>query len=176
MPLILRSSTPADMSTITAIYAHAVHHGTGTFELETPTEVDMAQRRDAVLSLGWPWLVAERDSRILGFAYAQPFRPRRAYRFCLEDSIYLAETARGQGIGRLLLAELLGRCEQLGARQMLAVIGDSGNAGSIGVHRSLGFEHAGVMKNAGWKFDRWLDVVVMQRELGAGASSAPVDR
>lgn len=176
MPLILRSSNPADVPAITAIYAHAVHHGTGTFELETPSETDMAQRRDAVLTQGWPWLVAEREGQVLGYAYAQPFRPRRAYRFCLEDSIYLAETARGQGIGRLLLAELLGRCEQQGARQMLAVIGDSGNAGSIGVHRSLGFEHAGVMKNAGWKFDRWLDVVVMQRELGAGASSAPVDR
>jgi L-amino acid N-acyltransferase YncA len=170
MPLILRPSTEADVPAITDIYAHAVRHGTGTFELETPSAEEMASRRAHVTQGGWPWLVAEADSGVIGYAYAQPFRPRRAYRFCLEDSIYLAESVRGQGIGRLLLAELIGRCEMLGARQMVAVIGDSGNAGSIGVHRSLGFEHAGVLKNAGWKFDRWLDVVLMQRELGAGAA------
>ena len=106
---------------------------------------------------------------MLGYAYANHFRPRRAYRFCLEDSIYLAADARGHGIGRLLLAELLARCEAAGARQMLAVIGDAANAGSIGVHRALGFEHTGVLKAAGWKFDRWLDVVLMQRALGTGA-------
>jgi L-amino acid N-acyltransferase YncA len=175
MPLILRPSTPADVPAITAIYAHSVHHGTGTFELETPTLEEMGRRREHVLAGGWPWLVAQSGAEVLGYAYAQAFRPRRAYRFCLEDSIYLAETARGRGIGRLLLAELIGRCEVLGARQMVAVIGDSGNAGSIGVHRSLGFEHAGVLKNAGWKFDRWLDVVMMQRELGPGAGLGPQD-
>jgi L-amino acid N-acyltransferase YncA len=169
MPLTLRPSTDADVPAITAIYADAVRNGTGTFELDTPTPQEMAQRRAQVTAGGFPWLVAEGEAGVLGYAYAQPFRPRRAYRFCLEDSIYLAESARGQGIGRLLLADLIGRCELLGARQMVAVIGDSGNAGSIGVHRSLGFEHAGVLKNAGWKFDRWLDVVMMQRELGPGA-------
>ncbi len=176
MSLLIRPSRDEDVPAITAIYGHAVLHGTGTFELEVPTEADMAQRRRNVLDAGWPWLVAERDGQVLGYAYAQPFRPRRAYRFCLEDSIYLAEAARGQGVGRLLLADLINRCEQRGARQMLAVIGDSANAGSIGVHRSLGFEHSGVLAQAGWKFERWLDVVIMQRALGPGSSTAPSDR
>jgi phosphinothricin acetyltransferase len=176
MPLVLRPSTEADIPVITAIYAAAVAHGTGTFELDAPNEDEMAQRRSAVLGAGWPWLVADRDGEVIGYAYAQAFRPRRAYRFCLEDSIYLAENARGQGVGTLLLAELISRCEVLGARQMLAVIGDSGNEGSIGVHRALGFEHCGMLKNAGWKFDRWLDVVLMQRELGVGGSTEPHDR
>jgi L-amino acid N-acyltransferase YncA len=175
MTLLVRPSTPDDLPAITAIYGHAVLHGTGTFELEPPTQQDMAQRRENVLAGGWPWLVAESDGEVLGYAYAQPFRPRRAYRYCLEDSIYLAEAARGRGIGTLLLAELISTCEARGARQMLAVIGDSGNGGSIGVHSRLGFEHSGVLKNAGWKFDRWLDVVMMQRELGPGASSDPQD-
>ncbi|MGK2897389.1 MAG: N-acetyltransferase family protein, partial [Burkholderiaceae bacterium] len=128
-----------------------------------------------VLSKGLPWLVVERGGAVQGYAYANHFRPRRAYRFCVEDSLYLAAGAQGQGLGRLLLVELMARCEAAGARQMLAVIGDSANLGSIGVHRTLGFEHAGVMKAAGWKFDRWLDVVVMQKALGPGAATAPVD-
>ena len=135
----------------------------------------MARRRDDVLSKGLPWLVAERGGVVLGYAYANHFRPRRAYRFCLEDSVYLAADAKGQGLGRLLLAELLARCEAAGARQMLAVIGDSANLGSIGVHRTLGFEHIGVMKAAGWKFDRWLDVVIMQKALGQGSTTDPKD-
>ena len=174
-PLIIRPSEPADLAAITRIYAHAVLHGTGTFELEAPDEAAMAERRAGVLANGLPWLVAERDGTVLGYAYANLFRPRRAYRFCLEDSIYLDEAARGQGIGRLLLAELLARCEARGARQMLAVIGDSANAGSIGVHRACGFEPAGQFKSAGWKFGRWLDVVLMQRSLGPGGSADPVD-
>ena len=125
----------------------------------------MTRRRDDVLGKGLPWLVAQRDGVVLGYAYANHFRPRRAYRFCLEDSVYLAADARGQGLGRLLLAELMARCEAAGARQMLAVIGDSANLGSIGVHRTLGFEHVGVMRAAGWKFERWLDVVIMQKSL-----------
>lgn len=171
--VILRPSTDADLPAITAIYAHAVEHGTGTFELEAPDRDEMTRRRADVLSKGLPWLVAEHAGRVLGYAYANHFRPRRAYRFCLEDSIYLAEDARGRGVGRLLLAELMARCEAAGARQMLAVIGDSANAGSIGVHRALGFEHTGALKAAGWKFDRWLDVVLMQRALGTGASTPP---
>lgn len=167
----LRPSTDADLPAITAIYAHHVLHGTGTFELEPPDEAEMARRRADVLDKGLPWLVAERDGRVLGYAYANHFRPRRAYRFCLEDSIYLADDARGQGLGRLLLAELVARCEAAGARQMLAVIGDAANAGSIGVHRALGFEHTGVLKASGWKFGRWLDVILMQRGLGTGAGT-----
>lgn len=175
-PLTLRPSTADDLEAITAIYAWNVAHGTGTFELDAPDAAEMARRRDDVLSKGLPWLVAERAGVVLGYAYANHFRPRRAYRYCLEDSIYLADAARGQGIGRLLLAELMARCEAAGARQMLAVIGDSANAGSIGVHRALGFEPVGVMRSAGWKFDRWLDVVIMQKALGPGDDSAPADR
>ena len=172
--LLIRPSTLDDLPAITAIYAHAVLHGTGTFEIEAPDEAEMARRRDDVLSKGLPWLVAQVDDQVLGYAYANHFRPRRAYRFCLENSIYLAAQARGQGLGRLLLTELVGRCEAAGARQMLAVIGDADNAGSIGVHAALGFEHCGVLKAAGWKFDRWLDVVLMQRSLGHGhARPAP---
>lgn len=172
--LLIRPSTLDDLPAITAIYAHAVLHGTGTFEIEAPDEAEMARRRDDVLSKGLPWLVAQAGDQVLGYAYANHFRPRRAYRFCLENSIYLAAQARGQGLGRLLLTELVGRCEAAGARQMLAVIGDADNAGSIGVHAALGFEHCGVLKAAGWKFDRWLDVVLMQRSLGHGhARPAP---
>jgi len=171
--MILRPSTDADLPAITAIYAYAVMHGTGTFELEAPDEAEMARRRADVLSKGLPWLVAEEAGRLLGYAYANHFRPRRAYRFCLEDSIYLINDARGRGIGRLLLAELLARCEAAGARQMLAVIGDSANGGSIGVHLALGFEHTGLLKASGWKFERWLDVVLMQRALGTGAATPP---
>jgi phosphinothricin acetyltransferase len=152
-----------------------VLNGTGTFELDPPDEAEMARRRDDVLSKGLPWLVVQRDGTALGYAYANHFRPRKAYRFCLEDSVYLAPEAKGQGLGKLLLAELLGRCEAAGARQMLAVIGDSANLGSIGVHRTLGFEHIGVMKAAGWKFDQWRDVVIMQKALGQGQTSAPKD-
>jgi phosphinothricin acetyltransferase len=165
---LLRPSTPADLPAITAIYGDATRHGTGTFELEPPDEAEMARRRDDVLAKGLPWLVAEVEGQILGYAYANHFRPRLAYRFCVEDSIYLHPEARGRGLGTLLLGELMARCEAAGARQMLAVIGDSDNAGSIGVHRHHGFEHVGVMKSVGWKFERWLDVVIMQRALGTG--------
>lgn len=175
-PLTIRPSTADDLPAITAIYAWNVEHGTGTFELEAPDLAEMTRRRDDVLGKGLPWLVAERGGQVLGYAYANHFRQRRAYRFCLEDSIYLADQARGQGIGRLLLAELVARCEAAGARQMLAVIGDSANAGSIGVHRALGFEHTGLLRSAGWKFGRWLDVVLMQKALGTGDSNEPVDR
>ena len=173
--LLIRPSTPADLPAITAIYGWNVLNGTGTFELEAPDEPEMARRRDDVLIKGLPWLVAERGGAVLGYVYANHFRPRRAYRFCLEDSVYLAADAKGQGLGRLLLAELLSRCEAAGARQMLAVIGDSENLGSIGVHRTLGFEPIGVMKAAGWKFERWLDGVLMQKSLGQGAGTTPVE-
>jgi phosphinothricin acetyltransferase len=174
--LTIRPSTADDLPALTRIYGQAVAQGTGTFELEAPDEAEMAQRRDDVLAKGLPWLVAERDDQVLGYAYANYFRPRRAYRFCLEDSIYLDPAAQGQGIGRLLLAELLAQCEARGARQMLAVIGDAANLGSIALHRACGFEPAGLFKAAGWKFDRWLDVVLMQKSLGAGSATAPGDR
>ena len=170
--LTLRPSTEADLPAIQAIYAQAVEHGTGTFETEVPSVEEMGRRRAEVLGRNLPWLVAERGGEVLGYAYANYFRPRLAYRFCVEDSIYLAPAAQGQGVGRLLLAELIARCEAAGARQMLAVIGDAHNAGSVGVHTALGFQHTGVLKSAGWKFDRWLDVVLMQRTLGLGDGAA----
>ena len=174
-PLLIRPSTADDLAAITEVYGWNVLNGTGTFELEVPDLAEMTRRRDDVLSKGLPWLVAARAGRVLGYAYANHFRPRRAYRFCLEDSIYLAPDAQGQGVGRLLLAELMSQCEARGARQMLAVIGDSANAGSIGLHRRLGFEHTGVLRSSGWKFGRWLDVVVMQRALGDGDTRGPDD-
>lgn len=145
--------------------------GTASFELEPPDITEIARRRHAVLASGLPWLTAERAGRVVGYAYAGPFRPRPAYRFCVENSIYVDAAARGQGVGALLLAELIARCEAWGARQMVAVIGDSANAGSIGVHRAAGFRHAGCVEQVGWKFGRWLDVVFMQRALGPGGSA-----
>lgn len=134
MPII-RPSTEADLPAITAIYRHHVLHGTGTFEIDPPSEADMAARRADVLGRNLPWLVAEKDGEVLGFAYANWFKPRPAYRFSAEDSIYVADAARGMGVGRKLLAELAVQAEAVGVRKLLAVIGDSANAGSIGLHR-----------------------------------------
>jgi L-amino acid N-acyltransferase YncA len=173
--LVIRPSVAADLPALTRIYAHAVIHGTGTFELDCPDEAEMRRRRDEVLAKGLPWLVGEREGQVLGYAYANHFRPRPAYRFCVEDSIYLDPDAHRQGVGRLLLAELLAQCEARGARQMLAVIGDAANAGSIAVHRSCGFEPTGILRAAGWKFERWIDVVLMQKSLGDGSATAPAD-
>lgn len=171
--LLIRPSSEADIAAIQAIYADNVLHGTGTFETEVPDAAEMARRRSEVLGRGLPFLVAESAGVVLGYAYANYFRPRLAYRFCLEDSVYLQPDAKGQGIGKLLLTELIARCEAAGARQMLAVIGDADNLGSIGLHRALGFEQTGVLKSSGWKFGRWLDVVLMQRQLGLGDTTSP---
>ncbi len=173
LPLTIRPSEATDVPAITKIYAWNVRHGTGTFELDAPDVTETARRRDDVLGKGLPWLVADQGGCVVGYAYANHFRPRPAYRFCLEDSIYLDPDAQGHGIGRLLLAELLARCQARGARQMLAVIGDSANRASIGVHRALGFEAVGLLRHTGWKFERWLDVVMMQYEAGEGERSAP---
>ena len=172
-PVSIRPSHSDDLPVITAIYAHAVHTSSATFEIDPPDLQEMTRRRDDVLSKGLPWLVAETEGQLVGYSYAAPFRPRPAYRFALEDSIYLQPQARGRGIGHLLLAELLARCQAQGARQMLAVIGDSANSASINVHRALGFRDVGVLRSAGRKFERWVDVVLMQRPLGAGDGSAP---
>jgi len=168
--LLIRSSQDADLPAITEIYAQAVRTGTASFELEPPDQAEMARRHGAVIEAGLPWLTAERDGLLLGYAYAGPFRPRPAYRFCVENSIYVDPRARGQGIGAWLLAELIARCETWGARQMVAVIGDSANLASINLHARLGFRHTGRVEHVGWKFGRWLDVVFMQRTLGAGAT------
>lgn len=171
--VLIRPSRADDLGAIAAIYAHAVLHGTGTFELEPPSADEMAKRRDDVLARGLPWLVAESDGEVRGYAYANWFRPRPAYRYCVEDSIYLHPDTRRQGLGRLLLAELIARCTAAGATQMLAVIGDADNAGSIAVHRACGFDDTGRLRAAGWKFGRWLDVVLMQRALGLGDRGTP---
>jgi L-amino acid N-acyltransferase YncA len=173
MPII-RPSRDEDVPAITAIYAHHVLHGTGTFEIDPPTPADMAARRADVLAKGLPWLVAVADDGALaGYAYCTWFKPRPAYRFSAEDSIYLAPGIQGRGLGRALLAELAARAEATGVRKLIAVIGDSANTGSVGVHRSLGFAHVGVLKSCGWKFGRWLDVVLMDKALGAGDGTSP---
>jgi L-amino acid N-acyltransferase YncA len=171
--LTLRPSTDQDVAAITAIYAHHVTHGTGTFETTPPTESDMAARRQDVLAKGLPYLVAEQDGRVLGYAYCQWFKPRPAYRFSAEDSIYLDPRAAGQRIGNKLLMELVRQAEAAGIRKLIAVIGDSGNAASIGVHRAIGFRHVGTIESCGWKFGRWLDIVLMEKSLGEGSRTAP---
>jgi L-amino acid N-acyltransferase YncA len=172
MPLI-RPSRDEDLDAITRIYGHHVLHGTGTFETTPPGLADMTARRADVLAKGLPWLVAEEGGHVLGFAYGNWFKPRPAYRFSVEDSIYMDPAAHRKGLGRALLAELLAVLERTGTRKVMAVIGDSANAGSIGVHKALGFEPVGVVQSCGWKFDRWLDIVLMQKTLGAGDSSPP---
>lgn len=172
MPTI-RPTNDADLAAITAIYAHHVLHGTGTFETTPPSEEDMATRRADVLSKGLPYLVVEDATGVVGFAYCNWFKPRPAYRFSAEDSIYLAPSAAGRGLGRLLLTELMAQAERAGVRKLIAVIGDSANSGSIGVHQACGFTHVGVLGACGWKFERWLDVVLMERAIGMGSASAP---
>jgi L-amino acid N-acyltransferase YncA len=172
MPLI-RPSRDEDLDAITRIYGHHVLHGTGTFETTPPTLAEMTARRADVLGKGLPWLVAEEDGQVLGFAYGNWFKPRPAYRFSVEDSIYMDPSAHRKGLGRALLAELLAALERAGTRKVMAVIGDSANAGSIGVHKALGFEPVGVVQSCGWKFGRWLDIVLMQKTLGAGDSTPP---
>jgi len=169
--LLIRPSSDADLASITGIYAHHVMHGTGSFEVEAPDLAEMTRRRTDVLAKGLPFLVASRGAEVLGFAYAGNFRPRPAFRFMAEDSVYIHAEHVGQGLGRALLTELMRHCEALGIRQMLAVIGDSANAGSMGLHRSLGFTHSGILKASGWKHGRWLDTVFMQKALGAGDST-----
>ena len=169
----IRAATADDMAAIQAIYEHHVLHGLGTFETEPPGVDEMKRRHAQITGDGFPYLVAVDGPRVLGYAYANHFRARAAYRNTVEDSIYVDAEAVGRGVGKALLFALIESCTKLGLRQMLAVIGDSGNAGSIGVHGACGFEHTGVMKAVGHKFDRWVDVVIMQRALGAGASTPP---
>lgn len=171
--MIVRAATSADAEALAAIYAQAVLHGFGTFEEDPPSAVDMDARRQAIQERGLPYLVAEDDGRILGFAYAGPFRARAAYRYTLEDSVYVAPDAAGRGVGRAVLSAVIQACEALGVRQLMAVIGDSGNAASIGLHRSLGFEQTGVGRSVGYKHGRWVDIVHMQKALNGGDSLAP---
>ena len=170
---LIRPSLDADIPAIAAIYAHHVLHGTGTFETEPPSPADMLARRADVLAKNLPYLVIEQAGQILGFAYGNWFKPRAAYRFSVEDSIYLAKDAAGKGLGKLLLVELLAQLERRGVRKAMAVIGDSANAGSIGVHKACGFTDVGIIKSCGWKFDQWRDIVLMEKTLGAGDTTSP---
>ncbi|WP_191057669.1 GNAT family N-acetyltransferase [Geminicoccus harenae] len=170
----IRQTREQDLAACQAIYAHWVETGTGSFELEAPGLDEIRRRHAEVTGRGMPWLVAvDAAGTVLGYAYANWFRPRPAYRYAAETSIYVAPDCQGSGVGRALLAELLRQCETAGLRQALAVIGDSANAGSIRVHRALGFEMVGTMAAVGWKFGRWLDVVIMQKPLGSGADTGP---
>jgi phosphinothricin acetyltransferase len=177
MTMTIRDSRDDDLSAIQAIYAHHVKHGAGSFELEAPDLVEMMRRRADVLRNGFPYLVACADDggheRVVGYAYVNFFRLRPAYRFTVENSIYIDPAAQRNGIGKRLLREMITRCEAAGLRQMVAVIGDSGNTASIGLHAACGFRFAGVLRATGWKFDRWLDTVLMQKELGAADRQPP---
>jgi phosphinothricin acetyltransferase len=174
--MIVREIEPGDVEAARRIYAHHVLHGLGTFEEVPPDAADFAGRVAAVTETGLPWRVAEIDKRIVGYAYAGPFRTRTAYRYTVEDSVYVAEGFAGQGVGRRLLAEVIEGCRAMGLRTLIAMIGDSGNAASIGLHRSLGYEIAGVVRAAGWKHGRWADLVIMELALGGGDSLPPEGR
>jgi L-amino acid N-acyltransferase YncA len=171
--LIVRPATDDDAQAIADIYGHHVLNGLGTFEEVPPAAAEMLARMAAVARLKLPYLVATERSSVIGFAYAAPFRPRAAYRFTVEDSVYVAPAQVGGGVGRALLAAVIDACEGLGLRQMMAVIGDSGNEASIGLHRALGFDPAGRCRAVGYKHGRWVDTVWMQRRLGEGQTGLP---
>ena len=161
----LRSSAAADVPAITDIYAHHVLHGTASFEIDPPDAAEMARRRLDIVHRGLPYLVAEDGDRIVGYAYAGLFRPRPAYRFTLEDSVYVHREHRGRGVGASLLETLIPACREWGCRQLIAVIGDSENTASIRLHEKMGFKNAGVLRAVGYKFARWIDSVMMQLSL-----------
>ncbi|MSO53795.1 MAG: N-acetyltransferase family protein [Rhodospirillales bacterium] len=169
----IRDAVDRDFRAIQRIYSDAVKTGLGSFEEVPPDTAEMARRRTAVIERGLPYLVAEIDGRVRGFAYAAPYRPRSAYRFTLEDSVYVADAVRGRGIGAALLGAVIARVEALGYRQMIAVIGDTGNAASIGLHARLGFERVGTIRSSGYKHGRWVNSVIMQRQMGPGDTTPP---
>jgi phosphinothricin acetyltransferase len=173
--LQIRPATEADLPAITAIYDHAVRHGTATFELIPPDLAEMTRRYQALTEGGFPYFTALLEGRVVGYAYAGAYRPRPAYRFTVENSVYLEPAIHRRGIGLQLLQRLIAECEARGHRQMIAVIGDSANAGSIGVHTRCGFQMIGTHPDVGLKFGRWLDTVMMQLALGAGAVTIPAD-
>jgi L-amino acid N-acyltransferase YncA len=174
-PPVVRPARPADIPAITAIYAFHVCQGTGSFELVPPDEAEMARRRETVVSAGLPYLVAELEGRLAGYAYAGSYRPRPAYGYTVENSVYVAAWAQRRGVGLALLQALIPACEAAGKRQMIAVIGDADNVASVALHAAAGFHPVGTLKHVGFKHGRWLDVVIMQRPLGCGAASLPTD-
>ena len=173
MKIAIRAASAADIPAITAIYAHAVTHGTASFELEPPDAAEMARRRQALVDGGFPYLVADAEGVVAGYAYAGAYRPRPAYRWSVEDSVYVSPTMHRRGIGAMLLRHLIEEAEQRGFRQMIAVIGDSAQTASIELHRAAGFRHIGAVEHVGFKFGRWLDTVLMQRALGRGHAVPP---
>ncbi|MEX2495760.1 MAG: N-acetyltransferase family protein [Woeseia sp.] len=170
---LVRPSEDQDAAAIAGIYSHHVLQGSASFETNPPGRKEMARRRAALLGRGMPYIVAERDGQVVGFAYAAPYHERPAYRSTVEDSLYVRADSMGMGIGRMLLSTLISDCKNLGFRQMVALIGDSDNAASIRLHESMGFRRVGTLRSVGFKFGRWLDVVQMQRELGTGDRTAP---
>jgi L-amino acid N-acyltransferase YncA len=171
--VIIRPAAPADMAAITGIYADAVVNGTASFEIEPPDQAEMTRRQAALLNIGYPYLAAESEGAIAGYAYAGPYRSRPAYKWSVEDSIYVAPAMHRKGIGGLLLARLITESAQRGFRQMIAVIGDSAQIGSIAVHERAGFSHIGTLRSVGFKHGKWLDTVLMQRALGKGDTTTP---
>lgn len=171
--LTVRDATPEDMAAVQAIYAHHVRHGLATFEVVPPTLEEMSARLQAVRRAGLPWLVALAQGQVVGYAYASAYRPRPAYRHTVEDSVYVAHDRAGQGIGRVLLAGLIACCERGPWRQMVAVVGDSGNTASLQLHRRLGFREVGTLASVGYKLGRWVDTVILQRALGEGDATPP---
>jgi L-amino acid N-acyltransferase YncA len=169
----IRASAPTDVRAIAAIYAHHVRNGLASFEIVPPDGAEIGRRRDSILARGLPYLVAELDREVAGYAYAAPYRERPAYRYTLEDSVYVDPSAARQGLGRALLDSLIGACATLGYRQMVAVIGDSANAASIGLHEACGFARTGLLPSVGFKLGRWVDSVLMQRALGSGDRATP---
>jgi phosphinothricin acetyltransferase len=173
MSTIIRPSRDSDIAQISAIYQHAVRTGTASFELDPPSIDEMARRREAIVSNGFPYLVAEFDRQVVGYAYAGTYRARPGYRFTIENSVYVATGQQGRGIGKALLSALVARCEADQYRLIVAVIGDSDNRASIALHTACGFTHAGVLPGVGWKHERWLDSVLMVRTLGPGQAAPP---
>jgi phosphinothricin acetyltransferase len=171
--IIIRPAMPADIAAITGIYADAVVNGTASFEIEPPDQAEMTRRQAALLNNGYPYLTAEIESLVAGYAYAGPYRSRPAYKWSVEDSIYVAPAMHRKGIGGSLLRRLVAESEQRGFRQMIAVIGDSGQIGSIAVHERAGFSHIGTLRSVGFKHGKWLDTVLMQRALGKGDTTEP---
>lgn len=175
-PPVIRTATPADVPAIAAIYAPSVLHGTASFELEPPDAAEMLRRYTAIVDGGYPYLVAEIDGRIAGYAYVSAYRTRPAYRYTVENSVYIAADAQGKGVGRLLLARLIEICTAQGFRLMIAVIGDSAHVASMRLHRQAGFTFCGTIHSVGYKFGRWLDSVIMELPLGEGDKTAPPER
>lgn len=173
MTIVVRDSRQEDVPAIHAIYAHHVLHGLASFEEIPPSVDEIGERRADVLAKGYPYIVAEDAGEVLGYAYVSLYRTRTAYRYTVENSVYIRYDLIARGVGRALLAELISRCEKLNVRQIIAVIGDSANAASIGLHSTFGFEHIGILPNVGFKFGRWVDSVLMQREIGAGGATLP---